>query len=73
MHWCNNLYSIYLGLFRMSKSILDPEFKYVPSASTNIAKTFAKIRKDMQAKTKQVQAVQEKQPLNIMQYKKFKG
>jgi hypothetical protein len=57
----------------MSKSILDPEFKYVPSASTNIAKTFAKIRKDMQAKTKQVQAVQEKQPLNIMQYKKFKG
>jgi hypothetical protein len=73
MHWCNNLYSIYLGLFRMSKSILDPEFKYVPSASTNIAKTFAKIRKDMQAKTKPVQAVQEKQPLNIMQYKKFKG
>lgn len=73
MHWCNNLYSIYLGLFRMSKSILDPEFKYVPSASTNIAKTFAKIRKEMQAKTKQVQVVQEKQPLNIMQYKKFKG
>jgi hypothetical protein len=57
----------------MSKSILDPEFKYVPSASTNIAKTFAKIRKEMQAKTKPVQAVQEKQPLNIMQYKKFKG
>lgn len=57
----------------MSKSILDPEFKYVPSASTNIAKTFAKIRKEMQAKTKQVQVVQEKQPLNIMQYKKFKG
>jgi hypothetical protein len=57
----------------MSKSILDPEFKYVPSASTNIAKTFAKIRKDMQAKTKPVQAVQEKRELNIMQYKKFKG
>lgn len=57
----------------MSKSILDPEFKYVPSASTNIAKTFAKIRKEMQAKTKPVQTVQEKQPLNIMQYKKFKG
>ncbi len=57
----------------MSKSILDPSFKYVPSASTNIAKTFAKIRKEMQAKTNQVQAVQEKQPLNIMQYKKFKG
>jgi hypothetical protein len=57
----------------MSKSILDPEFKYVPSASTNIAKTFAKIRKDMQAKTKPVQPVQEVRQFNIMQYKKFKG
>jgi hypothetical protein len=73
MHWCNNLCSIYLGLFNMSKSILDPEFKYVPSASTNIAKTFAKIRKDMQAKTKPVQPVQEVRQFNIMQYKKFKG
>jgi hypothetical protein len=57
----------------MSKYILDPEFKYVSSSKTNIAKTFAKIRKEMQAKSKPVQPVQEVRQLNIMQYKKFKG
>jgi hypothetical protein len=57
----------------MSKSILDPSFKYVPSSSTNVAKTFAKARKEMQAKVKPVQPVQEVRQFNIMQYKKFKG
>jgi len=57
----------------MSKCILDPEFKYVPSSKTNIAKTFAKARKEMQAKADKVQPVPEVRELNIVQYKKFKG
>lgn len=28
------------------KSILDPDFKYVPSARTDIRKTFARIRRE---------------------------
>ena len=30
------------------KSILDPSFRYVPSASTDLRKTFARIRREMQ-------------------------
>lgn len=30
------------------KSILDPTFRYVPSASTDVRRTFARIRREMQ-------------------------
>lgn len=30
------------------KSILDPSFRYVPSASTDVRKTFMRIRREMQ-------------------------
>lgn len=31
------------------KSILDPNFKYVPSSGTDLAKTFARVRKEHRA------------------------
>jgi hypothetical protein len=31
----------------MTNSILDPKFKYTPSAATDIRKTFARVRKEM--------------------------
>lgn len=31
-------------------NILDPRFKYIPAARTNVAATFARIRKEMKAK-----------------------
>lgn len=30
------------------KSILDPTFRYVPSAATDVRKTFSRIRREMQ-------------------------
>ena len=30
------------------KSILDPSFRYVPSGSTDLRKTFSRIRREMQ-------------------------
>jgi len=30
------------------KSILDPSFRYTPSAATDVRKTFARVRREMQ-------------------------
>jgi len=38
------------------KSILDPTFRYVPSASTDLRKTFARVRREMRAFTVPVAA-----------------
>jgi hypothetical protein len=35
------------------KSILDPSFKYIPSTSTDVRKTFAKALRDERLKEKQ--------------------
>lgn len=57
----------------MSKSILDPEFKYVPSSKTNIKATFDRIRREQKKATK-IPVVQEVQSLNLLQYqKRYKG
>ena len=39
-------------------SILNPSFRYTDSASTNIAKTFAKIRKQLAEEEKRKQAAE---------------
>lgn len=33
-------------------SLLDPKFKYVPASQTNVARTFARIRRELAAKEK---------------------
>ena len=43
---------------RLMKSILDPSFHYVPSTSTDLRKTFARIRRE-QRKWNQIQAAAE--------------
>lgn len=37
------------------KSILDPSFKYVPAAQTDIAKTFARLKAEEKAKAREGQ------------------
>lgn len=39
------------------KSILDPKFRYVNAASTDLRKTFARIRKEMRLPDPQPKAV----------------
>lgn len=38
------------------KSILDPSFRYVPAASTDLRKTFARIRREQRKAREQEQA-----------------
>lgn len=53
------------------KSILNPNFKYIHSSKTNLAKTFERIRKQ-QAKDKALQAVSSIRALHNVITKKFK-
>ena len=46
------------------KSLLDPSFKYVPAASTDIRKTFARIRRE-QAKANEAEANVKVMPLVV--------
>ena len=45
------------------KSILDPSFKYTPSTSTDVRKTFAKALRDERLKAKQKE---EQKPVPIL-------
>lgn len=38
------------------KSILDPSFKYVPAAATDIRKTFARVRREQQKARRESEA-----------------
>ena len=70
--WFNDVVAIHHWLLNMKdeKNILY-KADYVPSHKTDIRKTFAKFKKE-QKKAEQIRTVQETQPLNIVQYKKFK-
>ena len=58
-------------LMNDEKSILNPNFKYIHSSKTNVAKTFERIRKQ-QAKDKAVQVVSTVRPFCNVITKKFK-
>lgn len=47
-------------------SLMDKEFRYVPSGTTDIRKTFARIRREMAEAAK-------KQPANVRPMKKKEG
>ncbi len=59
-----------LCMKKVFPSILDQNFKYVPSGKTNIRKTFDRIRKEQKEVTK-VQTTTEAQSHNIIFNKKF--
>lgn len=46
-------------------SILDPKFKYVPAASTDIRKTFARLRREKVEREKREQSVRHEQILKV--------
>jgi len=45
---------------------------YVTAAKTDIKKTFNKIRKQMEKESTKISTIEKTQPINIVQYKKFK-
>jgi len=47
------------------KSILDPEFKYTSSVNTDIAKTFARIRREQQRTANAARSAPRSQPANV--------
>jgi hypothetical protein len=51
------------------KSILDPSFKYIPSTSTDVRKTFAKALREERLKAKQM----EEQKRVVVAIKSLKG
>jgi len=70
--WCNNASTLHFGLLTMTdeKNILYKK-DYVTAAKTDIRKTFAKFRKEQKASTK-ISTLEKTQPINIIQYKKFR-
>jgi len=48
----------------MNYGLLDPRFKYVPAAQTDVAKTFDRIRREMAEKEKaEVEAMKNVKPI----------
>lgn len=46
-------------------SILDPRFKYVPAASTDIRKTFAKVRRAQAEQRQRDEATRREQEIKV--------
>ena len=48
---------VYARMEVAMKSILDPTFKYTPSSKTDVRKTFARLRREAEAKKRELPAV----------------